>query len=247
MKKLLILIGLVLIMGCNSTHKITIPKGSVVNMKIKTLEELLASRELILPKEQSKYKPGTWYLEDGTKIQFQWCTSKSSRYMSERIYSPKYPFVEFAKEYSCQTDKLLLFNKFIKDVSLGVTKIYNERGEITKKINYGERLGYKNILKWADKRSYLDLKHIKVLEGRDFDLDYHEIKPEHLEQFRKDFLREFKDEKVVEKLLTHKVLWIYTILYKQEYRSFVFSKQGEFLYSADKKPIRTYSSGEEME
>jgi len=247
MKKLLILIGLVLVIGCNSTHKITIPKGSVVNMKIKTLEELLASRELVLPEGETKYRDHIWYLADGTKVEFNRCINKEDSSMNERIYSFKYPFIELGKEYSCQTNKLLLFAQSIKNIPIEETRFYNERGELIKKVNFKKRSGYKNILAWAEEQGYLDLKRVKVLEGRDFDLDYHEIKPEYLEQFRKDFLREFKDEKVVEKLLKHKVLWIYTILYKQEYRSFVFSKQGELLYSADKKPIRTYSSGEEIE
>lgn len=245
--KIVMVIGFGLLVGCNATKELKIPQGEVIKMKIKTLEELLVSRELILPEEQSKYKPGTWHLEDGTKIQFQWCTNKSSRYMSERIYSHKYPFVEFSKEYSCQTDKLLLFNKFIKNVSLGVTKVYNERGEITKKINYGERLGYKNILKWAEERGYLNLKRIKVLEGRDFDMAYTEINSQTFDYLYKQYLREYKDEKLVKKLLTHKVLWTYTILYMQEYRNFVFSEKGELLYDAGKKPIVTYASGEEAE
>jgi len=237
MKKLLILIGLVLVIGCNSTHKITIPKESVVNMKIKTLEELLSSRELVLPKEQSKYKPGTWYLEDGTKIQFQWCTNKSSRYMGERIYSPKYPFVEFSKEYSCQTDKLLLFNKFIKDVSLGTTKVYNERGEITKKINYGERLGYKNILAWAEKQGFINLRREEILEGKDFELWYEEFKPNTYEENYRKYLEKYKNRDLIIEMLRHKAFWTYTIYYENEFRKFILSDDGVLIYDEGRKRI----------
>ena len=62
-------------------------------MKIHTLEELLESRELILPEGNTKDRDHVWYLAGGTKVEFQGCINKDSRSMVERIYNPKYPFV----------------------------------------------------------------------------------------------------------------------------------------------------------
>jgi len=239
MKKLLIIIGLVLVIGCNSTHKITIPKGSVVNMKIKTLEELLASRELVLPEGETKYRNHIWYLADGTKVEFhgyKYINGDSST-TYENIYSNKYPFIQFYKSYSCKTQKLYVVSKSIKDVSLGVTKVYNERGEITKKINYGERLGYKNILKWAEKQGFINLRRAEILEGKDFELWYEEFKPNSYEENYRKYLEKYKNRNLIVEMLKHKAFWTYTIYYENEFRKFILSDDGILIYDEGKKRI----------
>lgn len=245
--KIAVLISFIILSGCNSAKELKIPKGGVANMKIKTLEELLASRELVLPERQTKDRDHTWYLDDRTKVEFHRCINKSSTSSYANISSDKYPFLMFQKGYFCKTGRSRGISKSIRGISLEETKIYNENGELIKKINYGERLGYKKILKWAEERGYLDFKSVKVLEGRDFDMSYDEKIPQYYDTYYKKYLREYKDEKVVKKLLEHKVLWTYTTLYMKEYRSFVFSEKGELLYDAGKKPIITYASGEEAE
>ena len=98
--KIIVIVSLITLVGCSNTKQINIPQGGVVNKKIHSLEELLKSRELILPEGKTKDRDHIWYLVDGTKVEFQRCTSKNSRYMVDRISNLKYPFVEFGKEYS---------------------------------------------------------------------------------------------------------------------------------------------------
>jgi len=237
MKKLLILIGLGLLMGCNSTHKIAIPKGSVVNMKIKTLEELLSSRELVLPKGKIQDRDHVWYLVDGTKVEFHRCINKNARLSFENIYNLKYPFIQFYKSYSCKTQKLYVVSKSIKDVSLGTTKVYNKRGEISKKINYGERLGYKNILKWAEKQGFINLRRAEILEGKDFELWYEEFKPNSYEENYRKYLEKYKNRNLIVEMLKHKAFWTYTIYYENEFRKFILSDDGILIYDEGKKRI----------
>jgi len=235
--KVVMVIGFGLLVGCNGTKEINIYKEGKNNMKIETLDELLKSQELILAEGKTKYQASTRYLVDGTKVEFQRCINKNSRYMVERIYSSKYPFVEFAKGYNCQTEKLTMETKSIKDVSLGTTKVYNERGEVTKTINYGERLGYKNILKWAEQQGFIDLRIAEVLEGKDFELWYEEFKPNSYEENYKKYIEKYKNRELVVEMLKHKAFWTYTIYYEYEFRKFILSDDGVLIYDEGKKRI----------
>lgn len=225
------------LVGCNSSKQINIPQGGVVNMKIKTLEELLASKRLILPEGKTQDRDHVWYLVDGTNVEFNECIGGDSDFSFENIYNLKYPFIQFYKSYSCKTQKLDVVLKSIKGVHLGSKKFYNERGEVTKTIDYGERLGYKKVLAWAEKQDFIDLRLAEVLEGKDFELWYEEFKPNSYEENYKKYIEKYKNRELVVEMLKHKAFWTYTIYYEYEFRKFILSDDGVLIYDEGKKRI----------
>lgn len=237
--KVVVLISFIVLSGCNSTKELKSPKGAEINMTIKNLEELLASRELVLPKGKINDKNHVWYLEDGTKIEFhgyKYINGNSSTTF-ENIYSNKYPFVKFRKSYFTKSNIIEAESQSIKGVFIGVSKIYNEQGKLIQTFDDSERQGYKNILSWAEKQGFINLSRVEILEGKDFELWYEEFKPNSYEENYKKYLEKYKNRELVIEMLKHKAFWTYTIYYEYEFRKFILSDNGVLIYDEGKKRI----------
>jgi len=229
MKKRIKCLGIlgIFLFGCATSNNTNINKDTY--MEIKTFEEYMKQKKTSIRANNS----GIIYLSDGTKIEYMGCMNKDDS-ISESIYTNKFPFVKFRKDYYCENYMLELIGSSIGGLDIGKYREFDNNGKITREIDYKQQsnLPYTTILQSLEKLGYLDLKNVKIIKGtsQKFELNYSLKSNIDLEASREKIPKE-----LLNKFEQSKGIWRYTINIQQAHptmlRSLVFDDiDGSLLY-----------------
>ena len=246
MKIILMLNSLVVFTACVNQIEVKVKEElkmeenslNIKEMPLQTYEEYVKSDRFMLEKYIKREKrmdgSGVAYLEDGTKIEYDY----DSKYCAENITSKKYPFVIFSKGYFLDTKKIKEVMKSISDIFIGKEITYNQLGQVVKVIDHDKEmralgLNYQKVLEWADEAEIIDLKEAKILKGYDFYLNYTPFK----EFWNNDW--GINDEefgkvnnltkKEQEKFFNYKYYWILSVDHERHQENYLFSADGMFV------------------
>ena len=212
---------------------------NIKEMPLQTYEEYVKSDRFMLEKYIKREKrmdgSGTAYLEDGTKIEYDY----DSKYCAENITSKKYPFVIFSKGYFLDTKKIKEVMKSISDIFIGKEITYNQLGQVVKVIDHDKEmralgLNYKKVLEWADEAGIIDLKEAKILKGDNFYLRAstmeHDFATEFTPEVRKEFIKNSElTKKQGEALFKYKNYWSFSVSYPWYTQYYMLAADGTYI------------------
>jgi hypothetical protein len=237
----------ILLFFVNCNNQSNLKKEKVEMNNIKTYQEYILLKKWSLPscKKNNSYKiefleDTIIYLYDGSKIEYECCIEGMDECLVH-IFPIDKPFLEIQKTYSCNTKIVKSINFYLKNLKIS-SQLFNKEGAMLTNEQYlnSSTINYTYILKWAERKGFIDLKKNKILKGTDFKIYYLEFKDLSVDEQNEYFGDLTDSEKKL--LFKYQRYWDFELInynmveggYMQSY---IFTDDGTFIKLLKQVPI----------